>query len=422
MGAGSSATAGVKASISSASADDLRAAFATLSGEEKAKVVTALDSRRTTAAGMVKLLENRDSWSANGARHAGWLDKTQEEVLEPDLEIVDAHHHIWDMRELKGFNMFGMFKQQYYMTDELINDFIGGGHNVTHSVFATTHAFFNADAQPEWMAPLGEVQFVQGIAAQFASGKYGPARCAAGIIGTADLAKHGATVEPLLEACKTASPNFRGIRCNAAHDPKLPKSNFHPTAGMYAEPKFREGFALLEKHGLVFDAFVFACQLPEVYDLAISFPDTTIVLNHIGTPVAALGDVAGAPEYNGKQAEIIASWKVSMGKLAAECPNVYVKLGGAVIPQLGSGLDEREKPPSSEEVKALVGPMLIWTIQTFGAARCMLESNFPVDKVSVSYTVLWNAYKRITRDAGLAADDRMLLFRGTAKRVYRLCD
>merc|ERR1712007_204236 len=101
------------------------------------------------------------------------------------------------------------------MTDELLDDFIGGGHNVTRSVFVTTHAFFNADAD-HLMAPLGEVQFVQGIAAQFASGKYGKFRGAAGIIGSADLAKYGSDVEPLLVARKAVSPNYRGIRCNAS--------------------------------------------------------------------------------------------------------------------------------------------------------------------------------------------------------------
>jgi len=370
--------------------------------------------------GMATLLRQREAWAVNRVTLSAWIDLTQEDAIEPELEIVDPHHHLWDMRKLKGFNFFGIMKQQYYMADELVDDCVGGGHNVTHSVFITTHSFFTAAADPPWMAPLGEVQFVQGVAAQFASGDYGKFRGAAGIIGSADLAKYGKELEPLFVACKAASPNYRGIRCNAAHDPLTPKCNFHSTPGMLMEPTFREGFALLHKHGLVFDAWLFFSQLADLHDLATAFPDTTIVLNHIGTPLASLGNLAGAPEYDGKQAEILTRWKEGMTKIAKECPNVVVKVGGCALPQLGHGFDTREKPPTSEEVAACFKDAYLWTIETFGAARCMFESNFPVDKVSMSYTVLWNAFKRITTDAGLSESDRALLFSGTARRVYKL--
>lgn len=418
-GASTASAVGVKASVAVATVDELKATFALLSAEEKAKMSSALSPTpaKAPAERVSHLMEQRQIWNRNEARFNAWLDQTVEAPLEPELPIVDAHHHIWDMRALKGFNMFGMFKQQYYMADELVDDFVGGGHNVTHTVFVTTHAFFTSDPEPKWMAPLGEVAFVQGIAAQFASGTYGTLRCAAAIIGTADFAKYGAAVEPLLLACKAASPSYRGIRCNAAHDTKL-KSNFHPTPGMYNEDTFREGFALLHKHGLVFDAFVFGSQLADIHSLAQAFPETTIVLNHAGAPVAALGNVEGAPEYDGKQAEIVASWKEAMKRIADECPNVVVKIGGFVIPQLGLGLEGREAPAGSEELAELLRGLFSWTVETFGCARSMLEGNFPVDKVSVSYTTLWNAYKRLT--TGLPEADRALLFSGTAKRVYRI--
>ncbi len=276
--------------------------------------------------GSSKLLQSRSIWEKNKTVLNAWLKQTLEEALEPELEIVDPHHHIWDMRELQGYNLFGMFKQQYYMTDELVDDFICGGHRVTHSVFVTTHAFYDAHADPEWMAPLGEVKFVQGIAAQFASKKYGDFKCAAGIVGSADLHKYGSKIEPLLIACKNICPNYRGIRCSAAHDPKMTKNNICPTTGLYMDPTFRQGFALLQKYDLLFDAFVFASQLDDVYDLAKSFPRTTIVLNHMGSPVAALGDIDYAPSYKGKQLEIIADWKEAMAKIANDCPNVVVKV------------------------------------------------------------------------------------------------
>ena len=353
---------------------------------------------------MQKLMKARETWESGRAAFYAWLDQTPEEALEPGLEIVDPHHHIWDMRELGGHNLWGILKQQYYMADELLDDFVGGGHRVSQTVFVTTHAFNSADLDPV-MAPLGEVQAVQGVAAQFASGKYGPIRAAAAIISSADLTTFGAEVEPLLLACKAASPNYRGIRCTAAYDPNL-SDNFARGPGMYLEPKFREGFALLEKHGLVFDAWLFSCQLPDLLDLAKAFPRTTIVLNHNGSPVAGLGDDAGPEAYKGKQEDLLAKWKADMSRIAEECPNVYVKVGGNGLPQLGHGFDKRAKPPTSEEVAEAFKETYLWTIQTFGAARCMFEGNFPVDKVSMSYTVLWNAYKRMTKEAGLSEADR----------------
>ena len=373
---------------------------------------------------LTAIKQNREMWAAGQETFYGWLSLTSEDALEPDMEIVDPHHHIWDMRELKGFNLFGMFKQQYYMTEELIDDFIGGGHNIISTAFVTTHAFFTDGVEPSFMAPLGEVQAVQGIAAQFASGKYSKTlKVASCIIGTADLLQFGAEVEPLLVACKAASPNYRGIRCNAAHDPALVASqgNFHPTPGMYSDPKFREGFALLDKHGLTFDCFVFSCQLVgEVYALAKAFPGTTIILDHSGSPLAALGNYAGAPEYDGKQEEILRGWRQGLELIAKECPNVYCKVGGFAIPQVGAGLSDREIPAGSEEGAALFKDLVLFSITTFGADRCMFEGNFPVDKVGVSYTVLWNAYKRITKDAGISEEDRVKLFSGTAKKVYNM--
>eukprot|EP00930_Biecheleria_cincta_P043337 TRINITY_DN29776_c0_g1_i1.p1 TRINITY_DN29776_c0_g1~~TRINITY_DN29776_c0_g1_i1.p1 ORF type:complete len:380 (+),score=73.03 TRINITY_DN29776_c0_g1_i1:60-1142(+) len=322
------------------------------------------------------LQQAKEIWEKGNATFQAWLDQTPETALEPELEIIDAHHHLWDMRTLKGFNLFGLFKQQYYMTDELINDCVGGGHNITKTVFMEAHAFPSKDVDPV-MAPLGEVQFVQGIGAQFASGSYGPFRGAAGIIGSADLAKFGAEVEPLFVACK-AIANYRGIRVPGQYDPN---TDFGVgKAGLYGEAKFREGFALLEKHGLTFDAFVYSPQLPDIVDLAKAFPNITIILNHVGGPLAGLGNYAGAKTLDGKQEKILTKWKEDMTKLAKECPNVNVKLGGLGMPHFGGGWDLKDKPPTSEEVAKVIKEYILFTIEAFGASRCMFESNFPVDK------------------------------------------
>ena len=320
------------------------------------------------------------------------------------------------------------------MTDQLLDDCVGGGHNITHTVDVECYAFFSADAEPV-MAPLGEIQNAQGVAAQCASGTYGDFRGAAGIVGAVDfrtdVREYGIDgVESMLLACKAASPNYRGVRQSCAYDehlttqmlfsppPDHPAYSLRIKPGLYLEPEFREGFALLAKHDLSFDAGLFSSQLPELLDLAKAFPDTTIILNHLGSPVAMLGDWAGAPAYDGKQKEIEAKWKEDMARIAAECPNVNVKVGGHGMPNAGSGFDAGDKPPGSEEVAAAFQESYMWTVETFGPSRCMFESNFPVDKVSMSYTVLWNALKRMT--AGLPDEDRALLFSGTAKRVYRL--
>ena len=166
--------------------------------------------------------------------------------------------------------------------------------------------------------------------------------------------------------------------------------------------------------------FGYLCSFDALEFQALAFPKTTIILNHMGTPLAALGNVANAPALDGKQDEIIASWKAELTKIATECPNVFVKVGGLGIPQLGHGLEARGTPPTSQEVAALFKDLYLWVIATFGASRCMFESNFPVEKGTMSYTVLWNALKRLTKDAGLSETDRALLFSGTAKRVYKL--
>lgn len=191
-------------------------------------------------------------------------------------------------------------------------------------------------------------------------------------------------------------------------------------AGLYGEAKFREGFALLEKYSLTFDAFVYSPQLPDVVDLAKTFPGIAIVLNHVGGPLAGLGNYPGATALDGKQEQILTKWKEDMTTLAKDCPNVNVKLGGLGMPHFGGGFDQQDKPPTSEEVAKVIKDYILFTIEAFGASRCMFESNFPVDRSSMSYTVLWNAFKRLTKDAGLSNSDRELLFSGTARRVYKL--
>ena len=325
----------------------------------------------------------------------------EEDALEPELPICDPHHHFWDRDAHQGGDR--------YLLDELTQD-LSGGHNVTHTVFIECRSMYRAQG-PEELRPVGETEFVQGIAAQSASGMYGPTAVAAGIVSNANLML-GAAVEPVLEAHLAASGNrFRGIRFSCAWDasPEVgsPASN---APGMLLDSRFREGFACLQKLGLSFDALVYHTQLGEVADLADAFPGATIILNHIGRPL-------GVGPYAGRGAEVFEAWQEGIAAVAQR-DNVLVKLGGFGNPISGYDWHQRPIPPSSTELMETITPWLMFCIEQFGPERCMFESNFPVDKASYTYTTVWNAFKRVSQD--FSAAEKAAMFQGTAVKAYRL--
>jgi len=245
------------------------------------------------------------------------------------------------------------------------------------------------------------------------SGGYGPTRVAAGIVSFADLTL-GDGVGAVLDAHVAASPRVRGIRLAAGWDASAEVRNSHtnPPPGLFADARFRRGFAELGRRGLTFDAWLYHPQLPELTDLARAFPETVIILDHFGGPL-------GIGPYQHRREEIFAFWKSALRDLA-RCPNVVAKLGGLVMPINGFGFHRRERPATSAELVEATREFHLHAIDCFGPDRCMFESNFPVDKASCSYHVLWNAFKRLT--AGFAARERAALFHDTAARVYRLDD
>ena len=332
-----------------------------------------------------------------------WLALTPEEALEPELPICDPHHHFWDMRTER-------LPYQRYLLHELAAD-IHGGHNVRSTVFIEARAMYRADG-PDELRPVGEVEFVQGLAAASASGLYGPGRAAAAIIGHADL-NLGAKVEPVLEALQAASPNrFRGIRHSVTWDPNPEVENTaaHKMPGQLASEEFRSGARVLARMGLTYDAWLFFLQLPELADFAKAVPDLPIVLNHIG------GLIRTGP-YANRDDEVMATWRAGVAAVA-QCPNVSVKLGGIGMPRTGFDWHLRVRPIGSEELAESMAPLMTYCIDQFGPERCMFESNFPVDKVSYSYTVLYNAFKRLS--VGYSAKERAAMFHDTAARVYRI--
>jgi L-fuconolactonase len=332
-----------------------------------------------------------------------WLEKTKEDVLEPDLAICDPHHHLWD------------FPQYPYLLKEILAD-TNSGHKIESTVFLECTASFRAGG-PEEMKVLGETEFVNGIAALSASGNYGPARIAEGIVGLAEL-RLGSRVEEVLRAhinaCGGEKGRFKGIRYAAAWEDKEPaihNSHTNPNRYMYRDDaKFHEGFAVLGKLGLTFDAWLYHPQIPDLTALARKFPAQPIVLDHAGGPL-------GLGHYAGKHEEVFAAWKKSIVELST-CPNVYIKLGGLGMRVNGFDFQKKPWPPSSQELAAAWKPYIETCIAAFGPARCMFESNFPVDKLSGSYRTYWNAFKRLA--SGASAADKALLFRDTARAFYKL--
>jgi predicted TIM-barrel fold metal-dependent hydrolase len=330
---------------------------------------------------------------------ADWLDRRHEEIIEPDLVIVDPHHHLVDRPETGR-----------YLLPELLAD-TGSGHNVSRTVYLEWLSMYRAQGPAE-RRPVGEVEFANGVAAMAASGGYGKTRVCAGIVGYADLALGGA-VEPVLEAQIAAGGGrFRGIRFITATHPDQTQwgSMVARPEGLLTDRRVREGFARLAPLGLSFDAWLYHTQLGDLVDLARAFPETRIVLDHVGGPI-------GLGRYAGKRDAVFADWQAGMRELAS-CPNVHIKLGGLGMRMFGFTVHTHELPPSSEELATAWRPYVEACIAAFGPERAMFESNFPVDKGSCSYQVLWNAFKRIA--AGCSTAEKAALFSGTATQFYRL--
>ena len=335
-------------------------------------------------------------------RNNQWLEQVHEDALEPDLPICDPHHHLWDFREGTP--------EPRYLLDNLLED-TNSGHNIVSTIFIECHAMYRADG-PEEMKPVGEVEFVNGIAAMSASGLYGKTKVAAGIIGHADLMRGAAAGEVLDALTAHGGGRFKGIRHAVAWeaDPVIRNHRTNPPEHRYMDPKFREGLKQLGPRKLTFEGWCYMKQIGELADLAKATPDVTIILNHFGGPL-------GIGSYANKKAETMEYWRGEIAKLA-ECPNVVAKLGGLAMPDNGFGWDRRDRPASSDELVAEQGRYYHHAIECFGPERCMFESNFPVDRRSVPYAVYWNAMKKIA--ARYSADEQHAMFYGTAQRVYRL--
>jgi predicted TIM-barrel fold metal-dependent hydrolase len=346
----------------------------------------------------------------------------KEAIIEPELPIVDAHHHLWFQSQatLDGLDRedaeLGPLARNFsfhprYLFDELMAD-ATSGHNVVASVYVEVHSMYRRSG-PEHLRPVGEIEFANGMAAMADSGTFGEPKLCAGIVGGADLRKGGAVRELLEAQLAAGGGRYRGIRAAAiACDARLPKLSaaIGSRPGTLADPSFREGFAQLGPLGLSCDIFLFEPQIAELKQLAAAFPDTQIILNHVGMPTG-LGGFAGT------LGERFPVWREAI-QAVAEHPNIAIKLGGLGNAMCGFPEAGRPDAMGSEVLAEAWRPYIETSIEAFGPDRSMFESNFPVDGVTARYPVVWNTFKRIT--AGASVEEKAALYADTAKRIYRL--
>jgi len=331
-----------------------------------------------------------------------WLDQISEEILEPDRPIIDPHHHLW--KRGLGFD---------YLLEELWRD-TGSGHNITQTVFMECHAFYDREA-PAHLRSLGETRTIAELCRKSAANDQGNPPVAA-LVGHVDLTLAGESetlLQDVIDQHLEAGQGYlRGFRHSGAFDKDADSFFISPRGPsyLYGKESFRAGLRMLGKQGLTYDTWHYHHQNQDYRDLAEAVPECTMVLDHFGTPL-------GVGVYAGCRDEIFQQWKDDI-RAISRCPNVYAKLGGLAMPDNGFAWHTREQPPTSDEFVARQKRYYLHTIECFGPERCMFESNFPVDRYSISYPVLWNGFKKMVAD--FSAAEKQWLFYGTAAKVYRI--
>jgi predicted TIM-barrel fold metal-dependent hydrolase len=323
-----------------------------------------------------------------------------EDAIEPDLPIVDTHMHLFD----RG-------PGNRYFIEEYARDLITSGHNVAGTIYVECGSMYRTRG-PDLLKSVGEVEFAVGMAAMAASGKYTSALVAAGIVANADPLMGEAVAEVLDAHSDAANGRLRGVRRRGKWDadPAVRGTVGADRPGIFLEPVFHRGLREVAKRRLAFEASVFHPQIPDVTAMARAVPEASIVLLHTGSPL-------GHSSYAGREAEVHAHWLAAITALAT-CPNVTVKLGGLLMSLANFDFGIAPRPPTSEELLQLWRPYLEPCLELFGAGRCMVSSNFPVEKAGVGYGTTWNLFKLLTR--GCSNEEKQSIFNGTAGRIYQI--
>ena len=332
-------------------------------------------------------------WYSIGGQ--AWLDQVEEEIVDPELPIIDSHHHLWRYSDVD------------YLADRFHKD-TSSGHRVEKTVYIQCGSEYREDG-PKHLRSLGETEFVVKQAKQLE--ELGGV-VIAGIVSDADLRLGDGLDDVLNQHLKLSEGRLKGIRHCAARA-EFPDALHIPgdaPEGLYEDAKFRNGLKVLGRKGLTFDAWHYYYQNQAFAAMARSVPDTILVLDHFGTPL-------GVGPYANQRKEILAQLKKDLREIA-RCENVIAKLGGLAMPDNGFGWEKKPKPPTSDEFVEAQREYYLHTIECFGPDRCMMESNFPVDRNSISYAVLFNGMKKIVAD--FSDVEKRQLFHDTAARIYRL--
>jgi len=325
-----------------------------------------------------------------------WLAQSTEQAIDTSRRIIDPHHHFFvDSERFPDYDLDSLWADT-------------ATHKVEQTVYLQCWEGYRKDG-PEDMKCVGETEGVAVIAER---AKRQPQSAQIGaMMGETDLRNPRARA--VLEAHCAASSLFRGIRQIVAWDESsdvlfIMEGVSGPD--VYADPAFRAGFKVLSEMGLRFDAWHYHPQTPHLTALARVFPETPIVIDHLGTPV-------GIGQYEGHEEEVYRIWARDLAELAA-CPNVCIKLGGMAMPWNGFHFESASVPPTSDMLVEKWARYFHHAIEKFGPERCMFESNFPVDKCATTYATLWNAYKKMA--ARYSDAEQNAMFSGTAARFYGL--
>lgn len=324
-----------------------------------------------------------------------WLGQVSETIIDPQRPIIDPHHHLW--RDMMG---------DRYTIEEYQRD-TNSGHHVVASVYMECGTEYRADGPTEFQ-PLGETEFV--LAQRDLSTQSGPPLL--GMVGHVDLTLGEGAARVLDAHLELAGSFFKGVRhAGASAEPGV--ELVIPGAAprdLFASVEFRRGVSLLGQLGLLYETWHYHYQNRDYIELARACPNTIFVLDHFGTPL-------GVAPYATQQQEIFAQWQQDMRDLAS-CENVHLKLGGLAMPDNGYGWHVADRPPTSDEFVAAQRAWYLHAIDCFGPERCFFESNFPVDRVSISYHVLYNAFKKLVAD--FSDSEQHAMFFGNANTLYAL--
>ena len=326
--------------------------------------------------------------------HLIWLKQVKEDILDPERPIIDPHHHLWP-GELP------------YLLDDLWKD-TDDGHNIKKTVFIECSQEYLSDTD-ESFQPVGETIFVRDIALE---AKNQPDKAQiSGIVGHVDLLANNVS-DVLDRHLEEGHGLFKGIRHAGGwdHHDEIGNSHHNPQKNLYLSDEFSEGLNELENKNLTFEAWQYHHQINQVAEIADRNENLTIILNHFSGPI-------GIGPYEGKQDDIFKIWRKDIKELSKR-PNVLAKLGGLAMPVNGFKFHEQETPATSDQMIDKQRRYYLECLESFEPSRCMFESNFPVDKQSISYHVLWNFFKKISEN--FSEDEKSSLFYDCAKQAYSI--